>query len=170
MTQLPNDFYDEHGELLAELVLVRTNSAGASHLFNGRETDQQQTADKTTGPTTAPESQLFNTLLEATARLLSIRRYGGHPLLSLGASTSGGGSPRPPTGQSCLDGADLLAQVVASGLDPDGVVDNPVHERIDMDTAPEPLVSARLEAMTADHRPAGSAWHVPKKRVQATFR
>lgn len=33
LAQLPDDFYDEHGELLAEKVLVRTDSAGASREF-----------------------------------------------------------------------------------------------------------------------------------------
>lgn len=33
LVQLPDDFYDSHGELISEKILIRTDSAGASRAF-----------------------------------------------------------------------------------------------------------------------------------------
>jgi hypothetical protein len=55
--------------------------------------------------------------------------------------------------------ADLLAHVVASGLDPNGVVGDPVHDRVGADVGAETPVPVRLQTLRAGHRRAAAALH-----------
>jgi hypothetical protein len=51
-----------------------------------------------------------------------------------------------------LNGAYLLSHVVAAGLDPNGVVDDRLHDRVGVDAGPEPLVPVLLLMLRAEHR------------------
>ena len=55
-----------------------------------------------------------------------------------------------------LNSFNLLSHVVGSGLDPHGVVDDPVYGRVAMDAGLKPLVPAALRLLHAQHR-AGRA-------------
>ncbi|MDR7359913.1 hypothetical protein [Paeniglutamicibacter sulfureus] len=53
------------------------------------------------------------------------------------------------------DGAGLLPHVAASGIDPNGVVDAPVHDRVVADAGAGRRLA--LKALFAEHRPATGA-------------
>ncbi|MBP2372609.1 hypothetical protein [Paeniglutamicibacter psychrophenolicus] len=56
-----------------------------------------------------------------------------------------------------LNAAELHTHVAASSLDPEGVVDDPAHDRVVVDAGAGPWAPARLRALRAEHRPAATA-------------
>lgn len=57
-----------------------------------------------------------------------------------------------------VNGADLPAPGVASGFDPDGGVDDPVHDRVGVDSAGGRLVRAHLRMPRAEHHRAAAVF------------
>lgn len=89
--------------------------------------------------------------------VLSIRSFGGHRILPLGAmGITGGGrclsrsGPSAPAVVRSGGHGGVLAHVVAAGVDPDGVVDDAVHDRIGVDSRAEALVPVLLRVLGAE--------------------
>ena len=56
------------------------------------------------------------------------------------------------TGPGSAGGGGVFAHVHLAGLDPEGVVDDAVHDRVGVDSAAEALVPVLLRVLSAEHR------------------
>ena len=62
-----------------------------------------------------------------------------------------------PGGQRYAVGASSYLDGAASSIRPNGVADDPVHDRVVVDGGAGPQASSRLEALRAEHRQARGA-------------
>ena len=79
----------------------------------------------------------------------------GPVLLPSGASDRECGGHWPLDGIALRGRGDVFAHVGATGVDPDRVVDDPVHDRVGVDASAEAVVPVFLRVLGAEHGRAG---------------
>lgn len=98
---------------------------------------------------------------------MSIRHFGNHPLLPLGASSCLGGSHRFQLSQLISGQHWPHRACCSSGIAPEAVVGDPVHGHLVVDAGAEQRAPACFETMRAEHRPDAAGQHLPKQSPQA---
>ena len=71
--------------------------------------------------------------------------------MPLGAGDRVCGDHRPHLGDYLLTRGGVFAHVHVAGLDPEGVVDDAVHDGVGVDSGAEPLVPVLLGVLGAEH-------------------